>query len=298
MAKAQLDPTWWKKNAPQSLAAGAIGGALGNFSKIKASLEKNGDVKSFTKCVEDLKKAIGKDQQSAKKAKDKEGEKILLELASLADEAKQQAEGHLEIKSASGAPSSEGGQKIALAALAKGAKAASEDGGKGGKPGGGGADAVGAIVNALDKAWQIVKDGAPQSSAKRSACQAVPDNVAFTDLYGWQQRATEWQYKATNKLGIDTVVLDFKLSYRYGGQTDAFPGVFLTDYGVYADAEVLWGYSVDVDANARNPHNSGGRDSAVGAIELLLSVQTKTVLKNATTNWQITCHGNGKRDVA
>jgi hypothetical protein len=293
---AQLDATWWKKNAPDSLADGEVAVALGTYSRNKSQLEKNGDVKAFTKSVEDLKKSIQKEQQSAKKAKDKEGEKLLSDLGTLAEEEMKQTDGHLKTKSESGAPAAEGGQKIALAAEANGATAAS--GGNPGKDGGGGADVAGAIINGLDKAWSIVKDGAPQSSAKRSACQAVPDNVKFTDLSGWQQRSAEWKYKRTNLLGVDTVKLDFHLSYRFGGQTSSVPGVFLTDYGVYADAEVLWGYSVDVDANARNPFNSGSRDSAVGAIELLLTVQSKTVLENITKNWQITCHGNGKRDVA
>jgi hypothetical protein len=295
MAKgAVLDPTWWKKNAPASLANGDIGTALGSFSKNKAQLEKGGDVKGFTKSVEDLKKTIQKEQQAVKKAKDKEGERVLDDLNSLADEEMKQTEGHLKTKSESGAPAAEGGQKIALAAEAGDAKLASDEASE--KDGG--SDVAGTIINALDKAWSIVKDGAPQSSAKRSACQAVPDNVKFTDLSGWQQRSTEWQYKRTNGFGVDTVVLDFHLSYRYGGQTDSVAGVFLTDYGVYADAEVLWGYSVDVDANARNPFNSGSKTSAVGAIELLVTVQSKTVLENITKNWQITCHGNGKRDVA
>ena len=39
--------------------------------------------------------------------------------------------------------------------------------------GGNGTKVVDSIVNALDKAWTIIKDNKPDSSAKSSFCQAV-----------------------------------------------------------------------------------------------------------------------------
>ncbi len=56
--KVRLDPTWWKKHAPESLRKGAIEKALKDFSKCSDSLKKSSNARSYFKAVSTLKSAV------------------------------------------------------------------------------------------------------------------------------------------------------------------------------------------------------------------------------------------------
>jgi hypothetical protein len=78
---------WLRTNAPPSIASSAIGGALENFSRIKEKIARGkGDPKEAAKSLENVKKQLQKEGKNAKRSKDKQTEKFLAELDSLADQ--------------------------------------------------------------------------------------------------------------------------------------------------------------------------------------------------------------------
>jgi hypothetical protein len=63
---------------------------LENFSRIKDKIAHGkGDPKEAAKCLENVKKLLQKEGKNAKKSKDKQAEKFLAELDSLADQEKE-----------------------------------------------------------------------------------------------------------------------------------------------------------------------------------------------------------------
>ncbi len=276
---ARLDPRWWKQNRPECLSKSAVEKPLNDFVKISRSLEKSGNVTHYFKAVSTLKSAIAKDQQTAKKAKDKEAIKLLSDLERLAHEQTKEREGHLTLKSDLVVKGLSGTSGVKVEA----------------RPG---SNTAVEIVNGGDSRWQIIKDNAPVGSAKNKSCQAVPKRVPERTLEGWNTETADWTCTLKNERNVVAVTLNFHLQYRWNGQSTESGGVFLTDCKVWADANVQWGYTVNVEAAVQGrPFNSGSRDAPVGAIRLGVSVSVATPLKTSTKRWTIICHGNKKRDV-
>ncbi|HEX3744333.1 MAG TPA: hypothetical protein VHW09_10400 [Bryobacteraceae bacterium] len=163
-----------------------------------------------------------------------------------------------------------------------------------------GDSAADTIINGLDKAWAIVKDNKPDSSAKTSFCQAIPGKIPFNELYGWKNESMPFSYELKNKLGITVIDVQLQLDCLWYGQSTKARGLFLNNFNVWCKScDVEWGWTLNIDATVSgNAFNSGSKDAPVGAIPLIVSVQAKTMLINTTKSWKFTCHGNGARDVA
>ena len=92
---------------------------------------------------------------------------------------------------------------------------------------------VDTIINGLDKAWTIVKDNKPDSSAKSSFCQAVPGNIPFDKLYSWKTETMPFGYVLENKLGITVIDIKLQLDCLWFGQAATARGVFLNNFNVW-----------------------------------------------------------------
>ena len=293
--KFELDSGWWKKNAPESIGNGAVAKALVDISKAQADLEKSGNFDGYAKALEKLRVAIGKDEAIAKAKKDKEAIALLADAKKAADAQEDEQKKRLTVKDGGteSGPSAQSG--ISVPPLEKGGEAAVAMEAEGG----GGTKVVDSIVNGLDKAWTIIKDNKPDSSAKSSFCQAVPGNIPFNELYDWKSGSTSWPWIKENLVGTNVVEAEFQLDYLWNGRTDSVRGLFLNNYNVWCKSiDVAWGFTVNVDATVSgSPFNSGTRDAPVGAIPLLISAQVKGVFQSKAKTWKITCHGNKKLEV-
>jgi hypothetical protein len=97
MAKVELNPDWWKKNAPQSIAKGTVAAALAEVLK-KQDTAKTGDHKGYVQALDKLKAAASKDEALAKTAKDNAALALLAELKKTADAHEDKSEGHFKFK--------------------------------------------------------------------------------------------------------------------------------------------------------------------------------------------------------
>ncbi len=276
--KARLDPRWWNKNRPACLGKSAVDKPLGEFVRISEGLEKSGQVNEFFKAVSSLKSAIAKDQQTAKKAKDKDAVRLLSELENLAHEFSHEREVHLTLKSDLSWSGLSNVPGISI-------------------PPRTGQGAV-EFVNRGDTDWVVVKNSRAIASARANACQALPKNVRPADLTEWKTERADWTCSLTNERNEEAVKIDFHLRYQWNGQSATIGGLFLNDFGVWADVKVLWGYSVDARAAvACSPYNAGSSDAVDAAIGLAVSVRVATPLESSTKRWTIVCHGNRAREL-
>jgi len=79
MANTELNPDWWKKVAPKSVAGGAVQTALVEVAKRRGAAEK-GLPADYFKALDGLNAAIARDEQKANQAKDKAAVVLLADL--------------------------------------------------------------------------------------------------------------------------------------------------------------------------------------------------------------------------
>lgn len=162
------------------------------------------------------------------------------------------------------------------------------------------ADMIGAIVNAGKTAWDIVKDNKAQSGASSSFCSAVPKKLKFTELSGWKTKSGSWKF--IRMTGFNTVAVEVELvySFDYNGSTAKVPGAkFVNNFACYAkNVDVFWGYDVNINATVKgNPINVGTLEAPIGAVPLLVTATSSTVIRSASKTWLMRARGDGKMDV-
>ncbi|MCG8420663.1 MAG: DUF4157 domain-containing protein [Proteobacteria bacterium] len=161
-------------------------------------------------------------------------------------------------------------------------------------------DILGGIVNTAQAAWDIIKDNRPQATAQTKFCQAVPANVPWQQLYGWQTRSSTFRFKARNGFGVTVYDCRFTLSRQWNGRTSAAAGQFLNNFTIYSNsASVAWGYTVDANASVSgNAFNSGTAQHPVGAIPLFFSFTVSTPFWSESNGTLYTAHGHRQLDAA
>ena len=299
MAVSQLDPSWWKQNAPKSIATGEVQKALADVAKLKTGLKKDRNPEAYFKGLDKLiKTAIPKDEAAAKKGNDKDAAKVLGQVKSAAEsEIDELSKQLLTVVSTAGKgtlPGSSGG--IAVPEPKEVQTAA---------PGGGGE--VDTIVNLAKGAWEIIKENAPSATAKTAYCQAMPSKAppGWEELSGWQSKSAEWGYQCDTNLDAifgtgPTIDIKFHLEYDWGGRSSKVAGLFLNNYTVWCKSiDVGWGWTVNVDATTQgNPKNIGSEGKPVGAIQLRVALKVASKLQDFGQEWGFTCGGDGSFKVS
>jgi len=149
------------------------------------------------------------------------------------------------------------------------------------------------IVTIGTALWQIVKDGAPTSSATSVRNGAFPQGAAWTDMSGWQQNTWgSWGWKWVN--GFGATVVDFNWSFdwlckgNYKGT-----GQYIQNAGAYPkNINVSWGYTVNVDTQILDPVNFGTLTSPVAGLTMIVTMKISTVLSTKSQTCKVTVTGN------
>ena len=159
------------------------------------------------------------------------------------------------------------------------------------------AELLGAIVNAGKTAWDIVKDNKAQSGASSSFCSAVPKKLKFTELSGWKTKTGKWKFIRQTGFGNNAVEVELVYSFDYNGSTAKVPGAkFLNNFTCYAKStDVSWGYEVNINATVKgNPINVGTLKAPIGAVPLLVTASSKTLIRANSDTWLLQARGDGK----
>jgi hypothetical protein len=159
------------------------------------------------------------------------------------------------------------------------------------------ADVAGTIINGLGKAWEIVKDGKPVSSAKGIFCQAMPENHAFTEFAGWKTTSKMHTISQYNQAGTEVVFAILKFDFMWGGQIKGVPGMWLTNFNAWcSNSEVKNQWKLNIDATVAGPpfNAAGGGAPPIGGITLEVSWEIGTFMDSGTEAMKITATGDGK----
>jgi hypothetical protein len=310
MAGSPLDLGWWKQNAPDSIATGEIQKALADLGKLKASMGKDLNPTAYLKGLEKLvKNALPKDEQTAKKGKDKDSGKVLAQIKSAAEEQLKSVEQNavmlVSTKSSGSAPSGKAGIAVPTVEVAENRLQANAKASNGAPAGA--SVSVDEIVNLGKAAWEIVKENRPSATAKSSFCQAMPSKkqLSWEQLAGWKTHSADWECAWITKLadifgGGPNIVVKLHLEFDWNGQSSKAAGLFLNNYTAWCrSVDVPWGWDVDVDATTQgNPKNIGTEKKPIGAIQLRVAVQAKSHLQVSAEQWGITCGGDGSLRVS
>jgi len=118
------------------------------------------------------------------------------------------------------------------------------------------------IVNMLDTAWKVIKDGKPSSDITRARANAVPKVDDWTNLVGAMgPRETRWYRKMTNSLPVSwgDIVVDFEVILRFTyGATYRGGGRYITNIWIdVSDSYVAWFHDLELSLEVKDPENAG-----------------------------------------
>lgn len=125
-----------------------------------------------------------------------------------------------------------------------------------------------AMILLGEKVIEIIKKGKPVVNVRRDAVAVVPSGVrAWEELGGWQAPVTKvYSVTAKNYLGLTVIDLRLKVSANYGGGINGKGRYIANAIVVPTSIYALWGFSVDVWSENREPVNTGSKDSPVAGL--------------------------------
>jgi hypothetical protein len=153
-----------------------------------------------------------------------------------------------------------------------------------------------AMVLVGQKVIELVKAGAPVVNIKRDTVSVMPMGVqTWQQLAGWQAPVTKaYNVTITNYLGMNVVDLRLKVSGMWGGNVDG-KGQYLANVMVVpASTRVLWGWTLDLWTENREPVNTGSVQAPRAGLGFDIRYKATTPLNelNGTQDYFIT--GDGK----
>ena len=152
------------------------------------------------------------------------------------------------------------------------------------------------IANMAATGWSIIKDNAPQASAKGTFCNAIPKALPFNKLSGWKSFSKSFVLSYHDKLTREFCHVDLVLDFDWGGVIDGEKGSYLTNFNVWpknVSVGFLWTLNLDASVSG-SAFNAGSKTEPIGAIPLLVSWNLKSFADNFSESMKITARGDGK----
>ena len=176
-----------------------------------------------------------------------------------------------------------------VAGISAGAGAPASEGGGGG---GGGVD-LNTVVNIASKAWDVMKDNAPQSTNTGPVANALPKGASAMDLI-WPggDPATMVLHWHTGNLFGNTNDFDITLRWAFNGSFNG-KGQYINSARVFASGSPAWGNKVSITTAFDDPENVGTADAPVANMGVLITITFTNITQSNTTNFSGFIRGNG-----
>jgi len=153
------------------------------------------------------------------------------------------------------------------------------------------------IINGLEKAWQVIKDGEPSVEIASSTANAIPDVDDWQTLagakgpgilrMGWQKPVA---WPLDDYVFVDFQILlkwDYGATYRGGGAY--IPNLWIEVPTCYAG----WSWDVDISMTVRNPTNAGTVTAPIARVPVTIAGTVSTYEQTHHVEWGLTVFGNG-----
>ena len=165
-----------------------------------------------------------------------------------------------------------------------------------------------AIINAGLSAWKVFSGGAPSGGASSAYASAIPPAFYnnWSSVAKWKgPKEYIYDYKVTNRMGVDVIKVKYKISFYYGGTEPASGkpgdrgldgGAYIANFTVQPMAiDVKWGWHFNMDVGMSNPMNIGTVLKPVAMMEADLNWRVSTMLNSSgdVGIWSYSIDGNG-----
>lgn len=147
-----------------------------------------------------------------------------------------------------------------------------------------------------EKIYKVVEDGKPVLNIKTQNWSVLPRNVKDArELSEWKNPVRiGYVLKAKNLYGIEVINVRYLVQFVPGGKLDG-KGAYLAHITVIpSTAEVSWGYTLNIEASAREALNVGTVEDPIAAFSTDVRVQVKTLLKESVSTLTTFMTGEGK----
>jgi hypothetical protein len=147
-----------------------------------------------------------------------------------------------------------------------------------------------------EKIYKVVENGKPVLNINTQNWSVLPRNVKEArDLTEWKDPVRiGYVLKAKNLYGMEVINVRYLVQFVPGGKLDG-KGAYLAHITVIpSTAEVAWGYTLNIEASAREALNVGTTEDPVAAFSTDVRVQVKTLLKESVSTLTTFMTGEGK----
>ncbi|MGE0764160.1 MAG: hypothetical protein AB7N80_12840 [Bdellovibrionales bacterium] len=145
------------------------------------------------------------------------------------------------------------------------------------------------IIALGEKVWKLIDAGRPVVNFQAPVAHALPNaTTCWTELENWRPPASQtWEVNYKNGFDMNVVRFRFKVVYSAGGKWES-KGAYLANVTVLPAAlDVAWGYTVNAQTMVGRALNLGTKENPVAGLQLLVSWNVKTVVKDSTMSESI-----------
>ena len=181
--------------------------------------------------------------------------------------------------------------------------------------------AAGALINAGSTMWGVINGGTPTGGYTSAYASAIPGfSFNWGNITGWKgPKEIIYNYKVTNRMGIDVINVKYKISFYYGGTEDTgkamsattftniaagggpvnepTKGVYITNFTVQpVSLNLRWGWKFGLTVKMSDPMNIGTKLSPVAYLQSDLNwiVSTPVSMNGGTWTYGVDGLGNFK----
>ena len=154
---------------------------------------------------------------------------------------------------------------------------------------------IGAIVNAGQAVWTLIEAGKPSRSFQVASASAVPSaNACWTSLENWARpKAKLLKVQYRNKLGMNVIDMQIRVSYLHGGQVDG-KGAFLAEVKAKpAKVQVAWGFNLDAKVSIPTVVNLGTSEDPTAGMQVEIDWAVDTVVQSTKASAIVFVDGDG-----
>ncbi|MBC7457761.1 MAG: hypothetical protein H7235_05750 [Bdellovibrionaceae bacterium] len=155
---------------------------------------------------------------------------------------------------------------------------------------------VDTIINIGEKIWAIVEAGKPVVNVQLNSASAMPAGIKdWQQLVGWKTpRSLTYRVHYTNLFTMNVVDFSYRVMFTYGGNYNG-QGHYVTGATIVpAILDVAWGYSFKATVEIPTVINMGTAQNPVGGIQMNVSWEVGTVIKNSQTRASYFVDGLGQ----
>ena len=132
------------------------------------------------------------------------------------------------------------------------------------------------------KVWALIASNRPVANVSTQRIAVVPSaQVDWSQMENWKGPAAHtYTIKRKNGYGMTVMENTYTIAYNYGGQVNG-QGAFLANATVIpTNINVIFGFTLNADAQAGNPVNVASKESPVAGVEIQVRYKVSSLVNH------------------